>query len=315
MIVYSGASFFRMFVDLFLRIAPLYLLIAAGFIAGRFARVKKESITALMLYVLDPIIIFYATLTVQINSHTLLLPLVMFVLGTGLCLATYAASKFLWKDAHRNILAFSAGTGNTGYFGLPIAAALLGDWTYGTIVLCMMGLVIYQSTIGFYITAKGHHTVGESMQKLLKLPGIYAFLLGIAAQAIHLHLPVAIDTLFLQSKAAYGILGMMLIGLGVADVKRIAIDWVFTIFAFISKFICWPLATGFFIFLDLHHLHLFTAATHQVLLFLSIVPMAATTVVYATELRIEPQKTALTVLFSTLVAAVFIPVFAATFIL
>ncbi len=304
-----------MFFNLILRIAPLYSLVAAGCIAGRFAHVKKESIASLMLYVLDPVVIFYATLTLTINAHTLLLPLFMFVAGTVLCLVTYRFSKLFWTDAHSNILAFSAGTGNTGYFGLPIAAALLGDWTYGTIVLCMMGLVVYQNTIGFYITAKGHHTVGESVQKLLKLPGLYAFAAGLAAQGMALHLPESISVLFLQTKSAYGILGMMLVGLGVSDVRRLAVDWKFTVFAFASKFLLWPAAIGLFIVCDVRLLHLFAPATHQVLLFLSTVPMAATTVVYATELRIEPQKTAVTVLLSTLVAAWYIPIFTTLFIL
>ena len=91
----------------------------------------------------------------------------------------------------------------------------------------------------------------------------------------------------------------MLVGLGVSDVRRLAVDWKFTVFAFASSSCC-VAAIGLFIVCDVRLLHLFAPATHQVLLFLSTVPMAATTVVYATELRIEPQKTAVTVLLARL---------------
>jgi predicted permease len=51
-----------------------------------------------------------------------------------------------------------------------------------------------------------------------------------------------------------------------------------------------------------------------VLLVLSIVPIASNTVAFATKLRAHPEKAAFTVMLSTLVALVYIPVFVYLFL-
>jgi len=90
-------------------------------------------------------------------------------------LAFYSISKLFWKDNSRNILAFTAGTGNTGYFGLPVAMVLFNSEQVGLVVLSILGFVLYENSLGFFITARGNHTVKESLMKVLKLPTIMRF--------------------------------------------------------------------------------------------------------------------------------------------
>jgi len=46
-------------------------------------------------------------------------------------------------------------------------------------VLCILGFVLYENTLGFYIVARANFSIKESIRKVLKLPTIYAFLLGV----------------------------------------------------------------------------------------------------------------------------------------
>jgi predicted permease len=61
------------------------------------------------------------------------------------------------------------------------------------------------------------------------------------------------------------------------------------------------------ILIDIRWLHLFNPLIYHVLALLAIVPLAANTVAYATQLNAHPEKAAVTVLASTLWALIYIP--------
>src|SRR3989338_969274 len=169
----------EIFFSLILKLIPLYLIIFLGFLAGKYLKAQKESIASVLIYTITPVIIFHGVVTTEINLGVLMLPAIYFSIATILCLTFYKFTKKLWPDNTRNILAFAAGIGNIGYFGLPVAVAIFGENAVGIVALMVMGGMVYESTVGFFITARGHHTVEESIGKLLKLPLIYAFLFGL----------------------------------------------------------------------------------------------------------------------------------------
>lgn len=303
-----------LFLTLLAKLIPLYILIGLGYVASRYLGVKKEPVARLLIYILSPVIVFHGTVTSVLTLGMLLLPLLFFTLGCIFCLLFYALSSSLWHDNTRNILGYTAGTGNTGYFGIPVALALFSNTVLPVMVLAGMGFILYENSLGFFITARGHHTIKESLQKLFRLPTVYAFIGGIILNYIHLPLPAIYITTVDSFRGAYTILGMMIIGLAMADMKGLKTDWVFLGIAFFSKFVVWPVTVLLLILLDNLILHLWDAQTHAIMLLLSIVPLAANTVVWATELNAQPQKAALAVLSSTLFALFFIPVMAMLFI-
>ena len=108
-------------------------------------------------------------------------------------------------------------------------------------------------------------------------------------------------------RGAYAVLGMMLIGLALADKKFIR-DYRFICMTVVARFLVWPLIMFIVILLDKHLFLLYNSQLlHQVMMLMSVVPIAANTVAYATELNVQPQKVALAVLFSTFFALVYIP--------
>ena len=115
-------------------------------------------------------------------------------------------------------------------------------------------------------------------------------------------------------RGAYSVLGMMMIGLGLASINRFSIDYLFLGLTFLEKFILWPFIIFLVLVLDNLWLRLYTPAIHKVLVLLSIVPLAANTVAFATELKAEPEKAALAVGLSTLFALFYIPLIAVLFL-
>lgn len=297
------------FFTLLQKIIPLYCMIGLGFIAGKYFRAQKETIANLLLYILAPLVIFNGAAEVDLIPSILALPLVFLVIGCSLCLLWYFLCGFIWPGKEKNILAFSAGDGNVGYFGIPVAIILFGVQCTPLIILASLGFILFENTLGFFITAKSHHTARESLIRLLKLPTIYAFFLGLAVNylGVKLNHHSNYSDFMLSIQTAYSTLGMMLIGIGIAAIDEFSLDLKFIGVANFAKFIMWPLIMGGLIFLDHNYYHLYDRTVYQIILFASIVPMAANTVVFATVLKTHPSKAAMAVLFSTLFALFYIP--------
>jgi malate permease and related proteins len=100
---------------------------------------------------------------------------------------------------------------------------------------------------------------------------------------------------------------MMIIGMGLVGVGLKNFDISFIGATFFAKFVVWPITIFLIVLLDRYVGHIFDASVHQVLMLMSIVPLAANTVAIATELRTHPEKAAIAVLLSTIFALFFIP--------
>lgn len=297
----------NIFTTLLIKIIPLYLLILIGFIASKKLNAKKETIASILIYTIVPFVVFNGIVSMKLTPELLSLPLIFFIICSAIGLSFYFIGKKLFTDNTGNILAFSAGTANTGYFGIPVAIEIFGEGVLGLMVLGILGFTIYENTLGFFLTAKGQHTTEESIKRLLKLPTIYAFIVAVIVNYLGINLGNSYSAFAKNFIGAYTILGMMLIGMGLADVKGFSFDLKFILATFFAKFIVWPLLILGFIFLDNFYFHLFNTLTHKVMFLLGIVPLAANSVAFATELNAKPEKAAVAVFLSTIFALFFIP--------
>ena len=260
-----------------------------------------------MIYFLAPVVVFHGVITMDLRPELLTLPFLMYGLCTLAALVFYFIGKLFWKDGHKNILAFAASQGNAGYFGIPVAIILFGEDILGIYLFLWVGAYIFGFTGGYLVVANGKHSLSESLRKFAKVPVLYAFILALALNYLGVGLDESILSITGKFTGAYTILGMMILGLNLSNLKRTSLDWPFTIWAMISRFIFWPLLAYLVIKLDQNYWHLYNETIYQLLILISIVPIAADTVVFATEFKIHPQKVALTVLISTLFALVYIP--------
>jgi predicted permease len=302
------------FLAILLKIVPLYLLIALGFVAGRYLAASRETVARLLIYIIAPAIIFNSVFTTPLAANVLFLPVLFFALCCLMCIGTFLVSKHIWPDATKNILSFTAGTGNTGYFGIPVAIALFGADVAGLIIILTLGFILYENSLGFYITARGHYSAKESINRLLTLPTIYAFAIALILNTLGVRFGQAYTDFATSFIGAYTVLGMMLIGLGLAGITTYKFDFKFVTASFLAKFIIWPVVVVAIIFLDKALFGFFSDQIYQVMALLSVVPLAANTVAYATELNAHPEKASFAVLLSTLFALFYIPLIVMLFL-
>jgi len=303
------------FAAILLKLAPLYLNILLGYIAGRLLKTPIDTISRLMFFIINPLIMFNGVLHTRIDASVLSLPFVVFILSCALCLGIYQLVKHMWTDASKNLVAFSAGTGNTGYFGLPLALLLFDTQGEGVYMMALLGVTIYENTLGFYILAKGTHGPTECLKKLFLMPSLYAALLALSITYFHIPMPEVFTEFMCHIKGTYTVLGMMTVGLGLAALHHLELDLKFLGVTFLSKFILWPAIVLGLIFIDAHWLHIYSTDIHNALILLSIVPMAVNTVIIAAVVKAHPEKAATAVLLSTFIALLYVPLMVIYFII
>lgn len=302
------------FSNLLLSLIPLYLCVGLGFASGRLLEVDRNSISRLVVYIIVPIIFFRGGMNTALSWDILKLIIIVFSICVLLCLTFYAIGKRLWSDATANVLGLAAGQGNMGYFGLPVAIMLFDAPTVSLYMVMIIAMIIQESTLGFYITARGKHTAMDAFYKLLKIPTLYAYAAGLLLGHYDATIPEFLTGFFDHVFGAYTMLGMMIVGLGLASIRRFTFDVKFISLTFIAKFICWPLCAFAIIALDTHFFHQFAPMTHKALILLSIVPLAANSVAIASILDAHPEKAASAVFLSTLFALFYVPLMVMWFI-
>ena len=291
------------------KIFPLYINIAIGFLTTKYLGIKREWIAFILIYILGPFIIFFATLSIEINMQLIFLPIFVYVFGSAIAFYILYAYKERWKDSSLNTLAFTCGTGNTGYFGIPLAMILLTPELANIYIFATLASLLYENTTGFYATAKGNFTAKQSVLKVIKLPLLYAFIFGVTLNVLGFRTPDSIEVYFEGLKWVFGILGMMMLGMGLKgfdlqedfDLKYIKV-------AYLYKFIIWPAVILSIRWVDLNYIGYLSEDIYKVLFLVAIVPLAGNTVTLAVLLKAKPEKASFTVLLSTVISLVYIPI-------
>lgn len=296
------------FFTLLAKIIPFYFSIILGFISTLFLQCNKDTIAKILLFILGPLVVFNATINIKLQTSVLFLPIFFFLLSTLIAFVCLALFKKIYKDNTANLLAFSVATGNTGNIGIPIAIMFLEPKLVDIFIFTVLASLLYQNSIGYYITAKGNFTAKESLIKLLKLPILYAFILGITLNLFDIKMPEIFKDYTTYLKGAYAILGMMLLGMGMEKLKSSGgFDKKFIFLALFVKFIIWPFLIYAFILFDKFFLNFLDKELYIIMFIFSIVPLAGNTVTVATILNVKPEKMSIAVFISTLISLFYIP--------
>lgn len=298
---------------LFARLLPLTLLIAFGFIAGRWQGLESRHLAGPMIYLLTPVVIFKAGLGVPRSALLLGLPLMVWCLCAVVSLSFYQLGRRWLQDSRANILAMGVVCSNTGYLGIPLALLLLGEAHLGIYVVVMLGVTLYENTLAFYLAAAGRHPPRQALQMVLRLPALYAFAAGVAAQSLGWSIPSIWMPVVDAVQGAYVVLGMMMIGLGIARFRLESVSPLFLGLLLAGKFVAWPALALLVVTVDAHWQGWLDAPARSALLLVSLLPISVSTQVFASLLNLHAQRVATAVLISTVLALLILPAGAAWF--
>jgi len=288
-------------------IIPLYIIIALGFIAGKWLDVNLPSMATVAIYILAPIVNFGAMAQMAFTPEYILLPIIFFCISTFIGTTAYLTAQKTWKNNTANLIGMGSVTGNTMYFGLPVIITLLGPEWVGVYALLGLGSFLNEVGLGYFFGARGNATIKGALLKVVKLPVIHAIWLGLLYNLSGLPLPQVFDLYWNYAIGAWVILGMMIIGIAISKQSKLEIDIKLILGLFASKFILWP-AFGFaVIIIDELYFQAFSMPIYQMIAVFSATPLAGNLVAYASTLKLHPERMASAVLISTILGIFTVP--------
>ncbi|UAT43112.1 transporter [Anaplasmataceae bacterium AB001_6] len=288
---------------------PLYCNIFIGYIAKKLISVEAESMIRFSLYILAPIILFAAITKLENSSQYVSLPLLIFTISSLLCYVVYKVNNIFYQDGMRNIVAYSSGSSNTSQLGLPIAMLVLDKESISIYIIGYLGMIIFENTYGFYIAAKGNFPISYCIKRVLKLPAMYSILLGLIANFFDVKVPSLFSGFIDNIRSTYIVLGLCSLGIAVAQINKIEIDWKCIFITTVVKYVFWPILMLFLIYCDYNILHIYNNKETYIAMFcISIVPISITTMIVGASLNYQTEKLALMLLINTIAGMFYIPV-------
>jgi len=206
------------FVDILL---PVFLVIAAGYLFQRKARLDFSSLSRVALDVFTPALVFTSLLESPLEwTHTLNLGLFMVAYTALMLLAGFTASRLLRfdEDTTRALL-LAAAMMNVGNFGLPLTHFAFGDAGRETSMLVFVLFNLSLGTVAVMIAQGKVSNWQTNLKETLKIPLFAAAALALLLKALELHPPGFIfEPLALLGSAAVPCM-LLLLGMQLARTR------------------------------------------------------------------------------------------------
>ncbi len=283
----------------------IFILIGVGFLAAKFGILREEGarqITDLLLIIVIPCVIimaFQASFERSLIKNLLIAAL--------LAALTHAAGILISKLIFRNeapdrkmMLVYSTVFYNAGFFSLPLLRALLGETgvLYGSVFVAVFNLFAW--TYGIRLM-NGEN--GASKWKTFLNPGIISLLIALALVLFNIRLPDVVQTTLRYITGLHTPLAMIIIGC------QFYLMWRnFNL----RDLALWKTVLARNILIPLIMLALiFYLAQDKTLFFASVItasaPTATNTILFATKYRQDVNTAVQTVILTTLLTIISIP--------
>ena len=210
-------------------VLTLFLLMAVGFFFGKRGLLSKgtlKEMSTLLLYVVCPIIMVNTFLAREPDVETLreLLISGAILVGTYVLNILFIAPWFRKQGEDRGVLRFAAIYGNTGFMGIPLIQAVLGE-------AGMIPTVVSLAVFNIFAWTHGISLVGgrgqSSLKKALVNPGVIGFVLALGLFLLRVRLPAPVSSALSFVGNLNTPLAMLVIGgqMAAVDFRSLFGDW------------------------------------------------------------------------------------------
>lgn len=195
-------------------ILPIILLGSAGFALGKVLHVDPRGLGRVVFYVFSPVLIFDLLIKNRLEfseAAGVIGFTVLIVIATGLL--TYVLGKLLKVERAALIsILITSMFANTGNYGLPLVSFAFGEkaLSYAGVYFVTTTLLFY--SLGVLLASLGHMNFKDALLGLFRVPTLYAVILALLVNALHLELPLAINRAV--ELASGGTIPVMLVLLG-----------------------------------------------------------------------------------------------------
>ncbi|MGB7251018.1 MAG: AEC family transporter [Phormidesmis sp.] len=281
-------------------VLPIALVALCGVWVGRAFLLDLKTLARLSVYVLLPALVLTGLYGSTLSLGSAVGIVVGFVLNCGVLylLAIALGNAFKLESDHRKSLVATTLLANSGNIGLPFVLFSLGEAALERAVVYLVASAIFIATAGpIFLKGEG---ISAGLKITLSLPVFWATLAGLALQGFAWQVPIPLDrALNLLSDAA---IPLALLILGIQLSQTSLAFGLYELFAACLRLLVSPLsAYGIGRLLGLQDLDL------AVLVMQSAMPVAVNTLIWVTELGGDTVRVARTIVLSTLLSFVSLP--------
>jgi predicted permease len=175
-------------------IVPVFVMIAIGFVAGRFLSFDLKTLSRFGLYVLVPCMVFTAMARTTISPAEFGQIIVFYLLTLGLvyAISELAARALRLDHAATSSFHISILFTNCVNVGFPILLLAYSPAAVERGVIYMLVMQVVLQTFGVYLAARGNANVRAAALRVAQMPGMYAMALGIVVNAFAIQVPATI---------------------------------------------------------------------------------------------------------------------------
>jgi malate permease and related proteins len=287
-------------------IFPIFLLIGAGAVLQRFIRLDLTTLSTLTVYFLLPAVcfvnIYESKMSGELVGQTLVFLLLFNILLILTSMFIAKANRFDRKltATFKNSMVLS----NSGNYGLPVSelvfAANPAGMSIQIIVSIFQNLLTF--TYGFFNSVSADSSGREILQKIMRLPVIYALLLAILLKWLHIEIPPFLWKPIENSSNAFLAVALVTLGAQVAFLKITQISTPI-VWIVIGRLIISPIVGLLVIYI----LGL-TDITAQALFIASSFPSSRNSALLALEYDNYPEYASQAVLLTTIISSITVAV-------
>jgi hypothetical protein len=291
-------------------VLPSYGYVAFGVGLKRFTRLSEKQLSATLLYALIPLLVFRGTAGAAL-AEFFGFALLSYAISVAITVLAIPLRRRYPRVMQDGLLQVAFAYFNNGWLGIPLGYAFFGDDGLRIMSALHVGGMLYGNTVGYALMAQGSRSPATALRTLLKLPSLHAFALGALASLLGLgtelfgHAPVR--AVFDIAAIATSVLGMALVGMGMARQRLIEVPWRELAALLLSRFALALLATGIAC-AALLFTGVLAPLQAKVLLLMAILPIASNTLVFANMTGRNTPTLGLTLFASTLVSCLLLPV-------
>lgn len=284
-------------------ILPILLVAAAGFGLRRRFGIDKKALSSLVFYVFSPALVFSSLVNSQLPPNELL-QLAIFAVSAILLMGLVGliSGRLLRLDRLDTIaLVIVLMFANGGNYGITLNGLLYGDEGISRAAVYFSVSTMLVFTVGIFVASMGQSSWQDSLKRLIRVPAFYAVILALIIY--FLVIPVPAPIMRALEIAGAGSIPVMIVVLGmqIADVRSLS-GVKLALPASLLRLLVGPviavLVAGW---IGLQGLSRSTAIIE------GSMPTAVITTILATEFSVRPRIVTSTVVVSTLLSAITLP--------
>ena len=288
---------------LFQVLAPIVILVAAGFLLERRFHLDTKSINRIVYFVLSPSLVYSTILTLELDPDAtgrsvLFAGLHMLIMGA---LAFLLAKQWRYEGGLASAFVITTILMNNGNYGLPLNLFAFGETGFGYALVLFMFNAMVGGAVSIFLAIRGQSNGLAALRRTLVQPIIIAMILGAFSRFTHIAPTGSLmDMVDMAGQAAIPVF-LLVLGMSLAQTNvRANLSPVLRLTA--VRMIISPA-----IALALAALVGLTGVAFAVAVMQASMPSAVNTIVITNEFDAAPDFTAGAVLMTTLVSLLTLP--------